>query len=517
MEVLGDILERGALLYPDREAMVFKDTHLTYRKINDRVNRLANYLLSLDLKGAKHVAVLAENCHQFGEVYFASAKAGHVTVPINFRLSTREMAEIITEAEVKVLFYGKSLASQAGELAEKLGFISFICLDDRQEGNLYYEELLERFSPAKPEVEVDENQMAILMYTGGTTGRPKGVMISHRNFMTNTMDTVMLSKMDKEFSTCFILPFFHISWWPVPAVLFAGGKVVVVERPDLTEILRLIQDEKCAHINAVPTIYNWMLMHPELEKYDLSSLKMISYAGSPIAPELLKKLIQKFGNIFFQGYGMTESASVLAYLPTDDHFVEGPPEKTRRLKSCGRQSYLVKIRVVTAEGKDVRPGEVGEIIGKGKNIMLGYWKNPQLTAATIRGGWLHTGDMGTVDEDGYIYLVDRKHDMIITGGENVYPREVEDVIYEHPAVMEVAVFSVPDEKWGEAVKAAVVPKAGMTIDESELIQFCKERLAGYKCPKSVDFRESLPRSGVGKILRNQVKKDYWQGKDRNIS
>ncbi|MFZ5643607.1 MAG: class I adenylate-forming enzyme family protein [Bacillota bacterium] len=517
MEVLGDILERGALVYPDREAMVFKNTRLTYRELNDRVNRLANYLLSLNLAGSKHVAVLAENCHQYAEVYFAAAKAGHVTVPLNYRLSTREMAEIITDAEVKVLFFGKSFASQAGELAEKSGFNSVICFDDRQEGCRYYEELLEGFPGTNPGIEVDENQMAILMYTGGTTGRPKGVMLSHRNLMTTTYDNVMLCNLDKESSTCFILPFFHIAWWPVPTVLFAGGKVVVLERPDLTEILRLIQDEKCRHINSVPTIYNWLLMHPELEKYDLSSLKMMSYAGSPIAPELLKKLISKFGDIFYQGYGLTEAAPTLTNLLPEDHIVEGPPELTRRLKSCGRQSNFPRVRVVTADGRDVRPKEVGEIIARGKNVMLGYWKNPEQTAKTIRNGWLHTGDMGTVDEDGYIYLVDRKNDMIITGGENVYPREVEDVLYEHPAVMEATVFGVPDHKWGESVKAVVVLKAGMDAGEDELIQFCKARLAGYKCPKSVEFRGSVPKSLVGKILRNEVKKDYWQGMDRTIS
>lgn len=517
MEVLGDILERGVLVYPDREAMVFKDTRLTYRKLNERVNRLANYLLSLNLTGSKHVAILAENCHQYAEVYFAAAKAGHVTVPLNFRLSVREMAEILTDSEAKVLLFGKSFASQAVELAEKTGINNVICLDDRQEGSKYYEELLEGFPGTNPGVEVDENQMAILMYTGGTTGKPKGVVISHRNLLTSTYDIVILMKMDKEFSTCFILPLFHISWWPIPAALFVGGKVVILERPDLTEIMKLIQIEKCQHINAVPTIYNWLLMHPELDKYDLSSLKLMSYAGSPIAPELLKKLIDKFGNIFSQGYGMTESAGTLGYLPAEDHVIEGPPEKTRRLKAMGRESYFAKLRVITDDGRDVRPGEVGEIIAKGKNIMLGYWKNTEQTAKAIRDGWLHTGDMGTVDEDGFIYMVDRKNDMIITGGENVYPREVEDILFEHPAVMEVAVFGVPDQKWGESVKALVVLKAGMAAGEDELIQFCKARLAGYKCPKSVEFRGSLPKSTVGKILRSEVKKDYWQGMDRTIS
>ena len=287
MEVLGDIIARGAKVYSDTEALVFKNTRLTYRQLNNRVNRLAHFLLSLDLKGAKHVSILAENCHQYAEVYFGTGKAGHVTIPLNFRLSTKEMADILIDGEAKVLFFEKSFSAVAAELAETAGINNLICIDNRQEGSKYYEELLEAFPDKNPDVEVDENQMAILMYTGGTTGKPKGVMLSHRNLMTTTYDDVI--GFPEPMSTCFILPFFHISWWPVPLMLLKGGKVAIVQRPDLPDIMRVIQDEKCEHINSVPTIYAWMLQHPDLEKYDLSSLKSISYAGSPIAPDLSKE------------------------------------------------------------------------------------------------------------------------------------------------------------------------------------------------------------------------------------
>ena len=509
MEVLGDILERGAKIYSDREAIVFSNTRLTYRQFNERVNRLAHYLLSLNLQGFKSVSILAENCHQYCEVYFGVGKAGYVTVPLNFRLSTREMAEIIKDGESKALFFEKAFASQVRELAELTGVNTLICIDDRIESSEYYEDLLERFPATNPEVEVDENQMAILMYTGGTTGKAKGVMISHRNLMTSIFNCIATFNIYGIASTCFVLPFYHVSWWPVPYILAIGGKVAVVHRPDLAEIMKTIQDEKCEWINAVPTIYNWMLQHPDLVKYDLSSLKIISYAGSPISPEVLSKLIAKFGNIFMQIYGMTEAIGGTVLLP-EDHVGE-------RLKSCGRSMLAAKVRVVNSDEKDVQPGEVGEIICKGKHVMQGYWKNPELTAKTIVDGWMHTGDMATVDEDGYIYIMDRKNDMIITGGENVYPKEVEDVLYQHPAVMETCVFGVPDDKWGESVKAVVVLKTDQTISEGELIQFCRQRLAGYKCPKSVEFRQALPKSPVGKILRSEIKKEYWQGRDRNIS
>ncbi|MCL6559431.1 MAG: AMP-binding protein, partial [Firmicutes bacterium] len=404
----------------------------------------------------------------------------------------------------------------AREIAGEADIGILVSIEGAEKDCFCYEELLANSSGTDPEITVDENQMAILMYTGGTTGRPKGVMLSHRNLMTAMLDLTLTFRFDKSDTTCFILPMFHASLWPVLCVLIVGGRAAILRRPDLTKILELIQEEKCTHINAVPTIYNWLMEHPDLDKFDLSSLKKITYAGSPIAPELLKKMIQKYGNIFWQGYGLTEAAPSLTALRPEDHVVEGPPEKVRRLKSVGREMYMSTVKVVREDGSEVAPGEVGEIVARGKNIMMGYWKMPDKTSETLKDGWLHTGDIGTVDEDGYIYLLDRKHDMIITGGENVYPREVEDVLYEHPAVMEAVVVGVPDERWGEAVKAVVVLKEGMKADEEEIIRFAKSRLAGYKCPKSIDFRDSLAKTTVGKINRSQIKKEYWQGRDRFI-
>ena len=517
MQVLGDIPRKGARLHGDRECIVFEGSRLTYKELDDRVNRLANYLLSLELDGFKHIAVLAENCPQYVEMYFAAAKAGCVTVPLNFRLARNELIPILKDAEAKVLFFGQGYADTAGEIAREVGIGILVSIEAPEEGCLNYEELLANFPATDPEIAVDENQMSILMYTGGTTGRPKGVMLSHRSFMTAMLDLTLTYMFDKNDTTCIILPMFHAAVWPVFCVLIVGGKAAILRRPELDKILELLQEEKCTHIVAVPTIYNWLMEHPDLDKFDLSSLKKMSYGGSPIAPVLLKKMIQKFGNVFWQAYGLTEASPVLTVLRPEDHVVEGPPEKVRRLKSVGREHYSPTVRVVREDGSEVAPGEVGEIVGRGKNIMLGYWKMPDKTAETVKDGWLHTGDMGTVDEDGYIYLVDRKHDMIITGGENVYPREVEDALLEQPAIMEVAVVGVPDERWGEAVKAVVVLKEGMKATGEEIIKFAKSRLAGYKCPKSVDFRDSLPKTAVGKIARSQIRKEYWQNRDRLIN
>lgn len=517
MELLGDIVQKGARLYGNKEAVLFEGTRLTYSELNQRVNKLANYLLSISLPDAKHVAILAENCYQYLEVYFAAAKSGHVVTPLNFRLAPVELVEIVKDAESKLLFYGRGYENIAREIAEQAGINYLISIEDRPEaGSDYCEDLISSFPGSEPEVEVGENQMAILMYTGGTTGKAKGVMLSHRNLMHAAICLSLQYKFTDKDSTCFLLPLFHISLWPALLLLIAGGKVVILRRPEITNILETIHTEKCTHINAVPTIYNWMMQHPDLDKYDLSSLSLISYAGSPIAPELLKRMIAKFGNILMQGYGLTEAAPAVTGLLPEDHVPEGPPEIARRLKSVGKEAPLVTVKVLAEDGMEVKPGQVGEITAKGKNIMMGYWKNPRQTAEALKNGWLHTGDMATVDEDGYIYLVDRKKDMIITGGENVYPREVEDVLYEHHAVLEVAVIGVPDGKWGEAVKAVVVLREGMKADENEIIQFAKSRLAGYKCPKSVDFTEALPKTSVGKITRAELKKQYWQGSDRFI-
>ena len=314
-------------------------------------------------------------------------------------------------------------------------------------------------------------------------------------------------------ATCFVLPLFHVSFWPAFAVMLDGGKVVINRKPDLNGILQLIQDEKCTHINAVPTLYGWLLQLANPDAYDLSSLRLITYAGSPFPPELLKQCIIKFGNMFEQAYGMTECVGGTV-LFQEDHVLEGP--KSRLLASAGKASLGVEVQVVDEADQPVKPNQIGEITIRGKVVMMGYWKNPELTATTLRGGWYHTGDMGYLDEEGYLFLVDRKADMIVTGGENVYPKETEDILYQHPAVAMAAVVSAPDEKWGERVQAVVVLKSDQQATEEELIAYCKERLAGYKCPKAIEFWPQLPTTAVGKILRKDVKKKFWEGRERSI-
>ena len=505
---LGDIPRKGARIHRNKEAVVFGDTRLSYGQFDDRVNRLANAFLSMKCKKGQRVAILSENSSKYLEVYFAAAKAGLVIVPLNFRLSPIEIEQIVNDSSPTVFFVGDGYETLTSNIKYKCSTVDiWSALDNPTEGYAYYEDLLENAPNSDPKVVVDENELAVLMYTGGTTGLPKGVMLSHRNLLSSTLafaHTFQISELD---TTCMLLPIFHASIWSALCCLMVGGKVVITRRAEMEAILRAIQDEKCTHVNAVPTIYNWLLDYPDLDSFDLSSLRLITYAGSPMPVEILKKCIQKFGNIMGQAYGMTEASPLVSILMPYEHAVAG--QKVRLLMSAGKESVLMEVRVVGPDGKALKPGEIGEITVRGPNITMGYWNNPQLTQEKLRDGWLHTGDMGRIDAEGYLYLVDRKADMIITGGENVYPAETEHVLYEHPAVQECVVVSAPDQRWGERVQAVVLLRTDTSATEEELIAFCKQRLAGYKCPKKIEFWEQIPKSSVGKILRKDVRKKFW--------
>jgi long-chain acyl-CoA synthetase len=514
MYTLGDIPKKSAILFPDNTATVFEGTRLTYRELNERVNRLANALLGLGLGKEDRLAILAENTHKYLEVYFAAGKLGISVTPLNFRLSDQELLHIINDSDSTCFLAGDGYEDRARKLKGGAPAIKhWIAMDNAIEGYRGYEALLAGAAPEEPDRNPDEQEMAILMYTGGTTGTPKGVMMSHRGLMAGIVAAALGLSFNRNDATCFVLPLFHVSFWPAFAVLLTGGKVVINRKPDLNGILKLIQDEKCTHINAVPTLYGWLLQHADLGAYDLSSLRCISYAGSPFPVQLLKQCIEKFGPKFEQAYGMTECIGG-SLLLKEDHVLDG--DRSRLLASAGKPLMSVDMQVVDIRDRPVPAGELGEIVVRGKCVMMGYWKNPELTASALRGGWYHTGDMGYMDREGYVFLVDRKADMIVTGGENVYPKETEDILYEHPAVAMAAVVSAPDERWGERVQAVVVLKPGQRAGEEELIAHCKQRLAGYKCPKKVEFWPQLPTTPVGKILRKEVKQKLWEGHGRMI-
>ena len=520
MYILGDIPRCGALIWPDNIAVVFEGERHTYKQFNERINRFANFLIESGCKKGDGLAVMADNCAKYLEVYFSAAKIGVRVTPINVRLGDDEIAFIINDSETTFIAVGDGYEGKFEKIKDSLKKIkTWVTLDNYMPGFLDYEKLLGQSSVVEPDIDkydVQENDLAILMYTGGTTGLPKGVMLSHRSAMLAGISAALLSGFRDDDSTCFVLPIFHVSWWPILAILLVGGKVCINRKPDLDMIFKLIEDEKCTHMNLVPTIYGWMVDYPNVEKYDLSSLRLLSYAGSPFPVEVLKKCIKKFGNKFGQGYGATETAgAAIAALGWYDHHLEGP--KSKYLASAGKPAPNGRVKIVDENDQTLGPGEYGEICAKGEHIMLGYWKNPKLTAEVLKGGWYHTGDMGYMDEEGFIFMTDRKADMIISGGENVYPKEVEDIIYAHPAVKECTVVSAPDAKWGEVVQAVVVLHPGKQATEQQIIEHCKKTLAGYKCPKAVAFWSDIPKTVVGKIVKKDIKKKFWEGKDRMIS
>jgi len=520
MYTLGDIPRGGAILWPDNTAVVYEGKRYTYKQLNERINRFANYLIKSRYRKGDGLAVMADNCSTYLEVYFGAAKIGVRVTPINVRLGDDEIVFIVNDSETTLFVVGEGYEEKARQLKSRFNNIrKWVTLDNAIPGFEDYETLLEKSSAAEPnpdQYNVQENDLAILMYTGGTTGLPKGVMLSHRSAMLAGITAALGTGCSEDDSTCFVLPIFHVSWWPILMILLVGGKVCINRKPDLEKIFIVIEEEKCTHLNLVPTIYGWMVDWPNIEKYDLSSLRLLSYAGSPFPVEVLKKCIKKFGNKFSQGYGATETAGAgISGLSWRDHHIDGP--KSKYLASAGKPMQNSRVKIVDENEKTMGPGEYGEICAKGEHIMLGYWKNPKLTAKVLKDGWYHTGDMGYVDEEGFIFMTDRKADMIISGGENVYPKEVEDIIYGHPAVKECTVVSAPDAKWGEVVQAVVVLQPGQQATEEEIIEHCKKSLAGYKCPKAVAFWADIPKTIIGKIIKKDVKKVFWEGKERMIS
>jgi acyl-CoA synthetase (AMP-forming)/AMP-acid ligase II len=321
---------------------------------------------------------------------------------------------------------------------------------------------------------------------------------------------------DRTSVLCHVGPITHGSYTMVLPIMLRGGRSMILSGFEVDLLLKTIEKERVTHLLLVPTMINMMLNHPDLKKYDLRSIRTIFYSASPMPVERIKQAIQVFGPVLIQGYGCTESSALITYLPKEDHMFEEKPKKLKRLASCGVPIMACDVRVVNEKEEDIKPGEVGEIIERGDDTMMGYWKDPERTAETLKNGWLHTRDMAMVDEEGYIYIVDRKADMIISGGYNIYPTEVEEVLFRHPAVFEASVIGVPDDLWGESVKAIVVLKEGMKATEDELIQHCKNYLSSYKKPKSVDFISELPKNPYGKILRRKLREKYWVGQERMV-
>ncbi|MEX0781801.1 MAG: long-chain-fatty-acid--CoA ligase [Dehalococcoidia bacterium] len=521
--LLRDVLSHARKLWPDKVAIIDGDTRYTYTEAEERIRRLASGLHGLGVKPGENIAILANNSHRYWETYFVADIAGTPLAPLNIRLSAKELEFILNDGDVKALLIGPEYVELYNQFREGVPGIKHVILmgGDAGESFIDYEQLVSSSAPIEGSARAwGENDMLNLCYTGGTTGLPKGVMLSQRNVVSNAEHAIMTFGFRESDTWLHVAPMFHLAdAWACYAFTMVGGVHVFIPGFTPQATLEAIQQYKVTKTILVPTMINFLVNYPDAGKYDVSSLDTVAYGASPMPVDRLQAAVKVFGPKFVQAYGMTETAPLLTAMQPHWSTFDGSPEDNRRLASCGREISGVEVRVVDEEtGEDVKPGQVGEIIARGPNVMLGYWKREPETAAALRDGYMHTGDLATVDEQSFIYIVDRAKDMIISGGENVYSTEVESAIYEHPAVLEAAVIGVPDEQWGEAVLAVVVRREGATVTDVEIIEHCKTLIAGYKTPKRVVIQDDpLPKSGPGKILKTELRKPFWEGKERMVN
>jgi long-chain acyl-CoA synthetase len=517
--VPGDLLRSIAQRSPDRIGIIFEDKSFTWKQVNERVNRFANALLSLGLQKGDKVAIFAQNSHWYAETYLGLAKAGLVAVPINWQSTPTETTYLLNNAEAKAIVIDAQYLTLIDGIAGQVPELKHVIrLGDDREGGLGYEALLQESSPDEPQVDVSPDDARALGYTSGTTGSPKGCFVTHRQTLAGLVNYLIEIPVPRERSTLLIVPFFTgYGNYMIYCALYTRSTMVIHKQFQPVQVLESIEKHKIAHMCVVPTMLVGLLNFHEIDKYDLSSLQLIVYGGSVIAAAVLKAAMAKFKCDFCQVYGMQEAGGFVFFLTPDDHAgLDGSEASEKKLLSCGRIAQFAQIRLLDGNGNDAKPGEHGELIVKSEATVSGYWKNPEMTALTIRDGWVYTGDIAYRDEEGYIYIADRKKDMIVSGGMNIYPAEVEAAIYKHPSVAQVAVIGVPDDRWGEAVKAVIELKKGAKATEEEIIDFCRQHLASQKKPKSIDFVDALPVSNSGKVSKAEIRERYWQGRERRV-
>ncbi|MEW5908620.1 MAG: long-chain-fatty-acid--CoA ligase [Thermodesulfobacteriota bacterium] len=517
---IWSLLEKAAFLYPDKPAVIDGGREFTYREEKERAGALADFFRKKGICPGDRISICEVNSSYFYESYYAAAGMGAILCPVNYRLSAREIAYIINDSGSRWIIAGSRFESVIREMvseAPALEGILWIGMPDGKCGRIaeaeYEAALCGGFGPFIP-ISVSENQVSHLYYTSGTTGRPKGVMLTHKNVCTHALATIAELKLNDTDVWGHIAPMFHLAdAWATFALTWVGGRHVMAAQFDPESVMGMIQEKRITLSNLIPTMLNLMVKHPSATSYDYSSLRAILSGGAPIAPELVKKIMETFGCDYIQTYGMTETSPYLTMSILKEQLLSLPKERQFDYKAkTGRPFIAVELKVVDEENGPVKPDEkqVGEILVKGDTITLGYWNRPEETEKAFVDGWLRTGDLAVIDSEGYVNIVDRKKDMIISGGENIYSTEVEYVLYAHPKVLEAAVFGIPDEKWGEAVMAAVVLKPGEEATEEELISFCKKHQASYKAPKAVLLIDEIPKTGSGKMYKKALRDPFWK-------
>ncbi len=531
----------AARVFGHKVGVACEDQHFTYNEFNERCDRLSDALLQLGLKSGDRVAYLSFNCHRLLEAYYGVPQIGATLLPLNIRLSPEELGYILNDSAPRLLFLDPEFIPLVEGLRPHVKSVErFIGLRrDRRTGgggslpvwaySQSYDELLVAAEPREFDYRgIDENSVAELFYTSGTTAHPKGVMLTHRNLYLHAFYTAvgLRGAGDAEVHL-YTIPLFHVNSWGAPHIVtLGGGRHVMLKKFDPAAVLELIQCERVTRLQMVPTMVIALINHSDFAKYDLSSLEEMFIGGAPTSTALNRQVEQKIpGCVAMGGYGLTETSPVITQARLKAHLAgEQEEAQVRRKATAGYVLAGSEVRVVDADGHDVRPDgqQVGEVIVRGDVVMAGYWNQPEETARAIRDDWFYTGDLGTIDDEGYVLIVDRVKDMVLSGGENIASAEIERVLYAHPAVLECAVIAVPDDTWGEVPKALVVLKDsrlknGQGATEAEILDHCRQHLAGFKVPKSVEFTDSLPKGGTGKILKKVLREKYWTGRERRVS
>ena len=501
MPTFADPLMRAVQIAGEHTAVISEGHHFTFRELDSRCRRLAAVLKSKGAEPGDRIAVLAANTNHHLESYVAIPAAGFVIVPLNTRHAGPELEYAVKDAEVKILLTDRD----PGELRELVETV--VMIPDE------YDALLESADEIELGAGITEDTLAGLFYTGGTTGASKGVMLTHRNLISNTFHFMTMAPPAANSVFLVMAPMFHAAGSNgILGGIWTGGCQIPLKVFDPAIALDLIEKHKVTHTLGVPTMLAAIAELQHKEPRDTSSLTMVAHGGSPIATEVVRRAAEAFPTAeFVHVYGMTEASPLVTGLRNEQDLLD-----VDRSRSCGQSLIGVQVKIIDIDGKELPTGEVGELAARGPNIMKGYWNKPEQTAEVLVDGWYRSGDMGYMDDEGFVFLVDRAKDMIVSGGENVYCSEVEEALYKHPAVLEAAVFGVPDEAWGEAVHAVVVPREEVTSEE--LIAFCRTRIAGYKLPKAITLSdEELPKSGPGKILKRELREPFWKGQDRKVN